>query len=56
MLANIFMFLPMFVVSSEDTLVPVVATMSKRVGCAVECLPVDFLPAMVRNVLRPKHV
>ena len=51
-LARIFMFLPIFVVSTDDVVVPAAATMHKRGGCIDDCCPAGFFPAVVRSILR----
>ena len=53
LLANIFMFLSIFVVSSYNVLFPAAATRSKMSRFIVEYSPVDVLHATASNILKP---
>ena len=55
-LTSISIFLFIFILSTEDVVVPPVATMSKRGGHIVDCSSDGGLPAVTRNVLRPQYV
>ena len=50
------MFLPIFFVSAEDVVVPAADTMSKRVGCIVDCYPVGVFSTTAKKILRLQDV
>ena len=54
--ASVFILLHVFVVATDDVIVPVIATMSKRGGYIVNYYPIGILTVLERNVLRPQDV